>query len=209
MPDTLFGPLLAFTDVEELVLAHYKHYLPMWLAARERKVGITPGSIARPRSYITKQLFTALPGQERTPIVIAVSPGFTTEPERRGTGVYNGLFGFGIAAVVMGNENVKARELAGHYQAALLGVALKHQAVADGAVRLSEFRDLNIEDIDEEAAGRSLAAVRMDLVYRVNHFVEDVDPPPYVAPPDDLLPQPDGPVVETVEVDVEKVSLLG
>jgi hypothetical protein len=204
--DANYGPLWAFTDVEELILAHYKKWLPQWLTARERKVGIFPGAISRPKSYIVKQMFTALPGEEQTPLVIVVSDGFSAEPTRRGTGVWNSGMRVGIAVMCMGADGGQARALCGHYQAALLGVALKHQAVDEaGMVHLSDFVDLKIENIDEEAVGRSLCAVRMELVYTINDFVEDMNPPDYV--PDSITPDPDDSLVEEVLIDVQKEAL--
>jgi hypothetical protein len=205
MADQNYGPLWAFTDVEDLILAHYKKWLPQWISARERKMGIIPNTIARPRSFIVKQMFTALPGEEQTPLVIIVSDGFSSEPGRRGTGVWSAGMRVGIAVMCMGGGEGQARALCGHYQAALLGVALKHQVVDDDSqVHLSEFVNLRIEDIDEEAVGRSLAAVRMELVYTVNHFAEDVRPPDYV--PDPITPDPDDPYVLTHH---EEVIMMG
>jgi len=196
MADEAFGDLISFTDVEHAVLAHYKHWMNTWLAARERKLALTVGSIARPRSYIVKQTFTALPGEERTPIVIAVSDGFSAEPVRRGTGSYDGLFRFGIAAMCMGGLEGQARVLCGHYQTALIGIALRHRSISDGLVTLDDFVNLRIEDIDEESAGRSLCAVRMEVIYRVHGFAAERPVPAFL--PDVTVPQADEKQVQTV-----------
>jgi hypothetical protein len=200
MADQNFGSLVAFNDVEDKILAHYKLWMHTWLAARERSVGIPVSTISRPRSYIVKQTFTALPGEEQTPLVVAVSDGFSQEPQRRGSGDYDAYFRFGIAVVCYGNDG-SARKLCGHYQTALAGIALRHRGIDNGAIDMYEFINLRIEDIDEEAIGRSMAAVRMELVYRVTDFASErpalalIQPPPN---PDD--PQPDDPPVETVVV---------
>jgi hypothetical protein len=206
MADANYGPLWAFTDVEQLILAHYKLWLPQWLSARERHVGLPVGTIARPRSFIVKQTFTALPGEESTPLVIVVSNGFTGEPSRRGTGYWNAEMRVGIAVMCMGAGEGQARALCGHYQAAVLGVALKHKVVdEDGFVFLCDFSDLKIDDIEDEAMGRSICAVRLDLAYKINMFVADTDPP-VLVPPDDIDPLPDDPEVETVHIDVNQVE---
>lgn len=217
MPDENFGPLLAFTDVETGVLDHYRHWMEIWLAARERKLGLPFDTIQRPRSYIVKQTFTALPGEERTPIVICVSDGLATEPTRRGDGHYEVAFRFGIVGVVLAVDGVRARALAGHYQAAMLGIALKHQKVAingdDCYAKLADFSNIRIEDIDDEAAGRSMAAVRLELTYEVDGFAEDKNPPDYIPPvhippdpPVDPGPQPDDPIVEEVIVETDRLG---
>ena len=206
MADANFGPLLAFTDVEDAVLAHYRHWLEIWLAARERKLGLSFNTIARPRSYLVKQTFTALPGEERTPIVIAVSDGLSEAPGRSGDGHYTVEFRFGIMGICLGVDGVRARALAGHYQAALLGIALKHQKVDIGDsfyAKMCDFRDIRIEDVDDEALGRSMSAVRLEMSYRITNFAEDIDPPSD-TPPTGPTPQPDDPTVQTVHIDVVK-----
>lgn len=205
MPDQDFGSLLSFHDVEQKVLAHYKLWMHTWLCARERKVNLPINTIARPRSYIVKQTFTALPGEEQTPIVIAVSNGFAAEPARHGSGDYDALLRFGIAAVCMAVEN-STRELAGHYQAVLAGIAIRHRGIDDGSIRLEDFVDMRVEDIEEEQTGRSMSAVRLELVYKVNDFVSER--PALLEPPiDPEPPQPDDPPVETVHVDVNNYKV--
>jgi hypothetical protein len=213
MPDEAFGSLLAFTDIEEAVLGHYQLWMDTWLAARERQQVLTVGTIARPRSYLVKQTFTALPGEESTPTVVAVSDGFSVEPTRRGTGRWDALFRFGIAVVCLGNDG-GARTLCGHYQTALVGIATRHRVIRvglDNAVLFDDLVDLRIEDIDEEAIGRSMAAVRMVAVYRAIGFAAETPVPGvpgddgiHEPPPDVVPPGPDDPRVETVDVDVEK-----
>jgi hypothetical protein len=204
MPDANFGSLISFADVEAKVLAHYKLWMETWLSARERHVGLPVKTIARPRSYIVKQTFTALPGEEQTPIVIAVSDGFASEPERRGSGEHIALFRFGIAVMCSGS-NGASRQLCGHYQAAIVGIALRHPGIDNGNIKMNEFVNLRIEDIEEESVGRSLCSVRMEVVYRVNNFAGERPAPALVTfpPPDPENPQPDDPLVETVHVEVD------
>ena len=177
-------PMIAFSDVEDRVLGHYKNWIHTWLLQREQQVGLAYNTIARPRSYRVKQSFSALPGEEQTPIVIAVSDGFADSPARRGSGDYDAALRFGIAAVCYGNEG-SSRELCGHYQSALLNIAIRHTKVDDD-IALWDFVNLRIEDIDEEVIGRSMTAVRIELIYRVNAFVSVQPIPTYV--PDGALP---------------------
>jgi hypothetical protein len=204
MADDNFGPLISFTDVEDAVQNHFKRWLSIWLPARERRLGIPTGTIARPRSYIVKQTFTALPGEELTPLVITVSNGFAAEPEQHGDGQIDAVLRFGVAVVCLGTN---PRALAGHYQAVIVGIAMKHQAIADN-IALFDFIDLRIEDIDDEVLGRTMTAVRIDLAYKVQSFAETVKPPAWIEPPPDPVPpQPDDPEVETVITDVESVPI--
>jgi hypothetical protein len=203
MADQDFGNLTAFSDVEDAVLLHYKTWVHTWLAARERKLLIPVNTIARPRSYLVKQTFGALPGEEQTPIVIAVCDGFAQEPQRRGSGVYDAYLRFGIAVVCMGNS---ARALCGHYQAALLGIAVHHRSIDGGFAHLNDFSDLRIENVDEEAVGRVIAAVRIELIYKVPGFANE-NPALAVVPPDPGVPQPDDPEVHTVTVSANNYKI--
>jgi hypothetical protein len=202
MPE--IGPLNAFSDVEAGVLGLYRNWMHTWLLVREAQQNLAYGTIARPRSYLVKQTFTALPGEEQTPCVIAVSDGFSEQPERRGTGIYDTYFRFGIAVVCMANGAISARAMAGHYQSVIMGIALAHRTVdEDGNIKMCDFVNLRMEDIDEEVIARSMAAARLELVYCVNGFAAESPTPDYV--PDDELPGPVPPdaIVEQVFVDVE------
>lgn len=202
MPDETFGQLISFSDVEILVLDHYKTWMHTWLCARERAIGIPVGSLTRPRSYITKQTFTALPGEEQTPLVITVSDGFAAAPTRRGSGRYDAVFRMGIAVMCSGSDG-SARKLCGHYQTAIGGIALRHRNIGDMIV-LDDIVDMRIEDVDEEVIGRSLTAVRLVLEYRVADFFSEYPALNLVEPPvDPEEPQPDLPEVEAVYATAE------
>jgi len=201
MTDVNYGPLIGFTDVEKLLMAHVKNLIDPWLGARERQQGIVPGTIARPRSFIRKQSFMALPGQERTPSIIIVSDGFRDPTNRSGTGQHQAYLRIGVAAFVMASESEATRDLAGHYQAALLGLLLKHRSIGPG-MYVTELRDMKVDDVDEEAAGRSMCAVRIELTYCVMNFVEDLNPP-LIDPDLPLDPAPDDPIVQEVIVETE------
>lgn len=202
MPDLAFGPLTSFNDCELALLELIDVWFHSYLAARERKVGIQPGKIVRPRSYTVKNQFTALPGEEQTPLIIVVSGGFNSSPDRHGDSTYDVYLRMGIAAVVQGPEAVATRALAGHYQAALLGLLLKNRTMMDGQMSMCELLDLNMDDIPDEDSGRSLCAVRLAFEYKVQNFAEEYDGP-IVVPPDPIVPQPDDPVVLTHDEVVE------
>lgn len=204
MSDAAFGSLWAFSDVEDAVLSHYKAWIDTWLAARERKLGLAYRKIARPRSYIVKQSFTALPGEEQTPLVVVVSSGFSEPPERH-SGKYVAYFNFGVAAMCMGVDGHTARRLCGHYQTALVGIATHNRGIMNGQIEMCDFNGLVLDQPDEEALGRSLAAVRLEMVYKVNNFTNE-DKPDILIPPDQ--PHPDDPLVEDVFVEVDPVEVI-
>lgn len=204
MPDVKFGPLTSFNDCELALLELIHVWIDSWLGARERMVGIIPGTLTRPRSMIVKQSFSALPGEESTPFIVVISGGLGESPERHGDGTYDVSLNMGIAAVCQGPEAMPARALAGHYQAAILGLLLKNQKLMNGQMKLREFVDISLDDVPDEDSGRSLCAVRLAMTYRVLNFVEEYDGP-LVVPPDPWEPQPDDPVVLTHD---EKVEMM-
>jgi hypothetical protein len=93
--------------------------------------------------------------------------------------------------------------LAGHYQAALVGIAIGHRKI-NNQVWLSAWTDMGTDDIDEEAQGRSMAAVRLELVYQINNFASEA-PVLKQVPADPYQPQPDDPLVDSTHVEVNKL----
>lgn len=207
MPDSKFGSLISYTDVEEDILAHFELWMDTWLAARERKKSITPGTIARPRSYIIRRTFSTFPGQEQTPIIALISDGFADPTRRSGeNGRHDAFLRVGIAAIVTGGGEGQAHSIVGHYQAALVGIAVKHRKINDNVV-LAAWSDMDTDDIDDEAQSRSMAAVRLELVYKIINFASEFPVPANIStPPDNPYdPQPDDPEVLTTFVEVNKL----
>jgi hypothetical protein len=203
MPDSQFGTLYTYTDAEDDILAHFKLWMDAWLAARERKKNIVPGAIARPRSWVIKRTFTAFPGEESTPLIALISDGFADPTRRSGAGKHTAFLRVGIAAVVTAAPEGYAHTLVGHYQAALVGIAVGHRKIND-QVQLSAWTDMSTDDIDEESQSRTMAAVRLELVYTINNFASEF---PVLAdvPDDPYNPQPDDPLVSSIQVEVNKL----
>lgn len=172
--DLPFGPLASYVDIAQMVSDHFEKWMHTWLAARERKVGITPGSLARPRSYIIRHTPSALPGEERTPVICTVYDGFLEPTHRNGSGVHTAMMKFTIIAYVLGPEYEPVTQLAGHYQAAMLGIALKHK-VLDGEfdASLGSFTNVSAVDLDDTETGRSMSSVRIELAYKVENFANE------------------------------------
>lgn len=201
MPDQQFGPLIAFSDVEYSLLGHIKLWVNTFLAARERKVGVTPGSIARPKSWITKQTFSMLPGEDRTPLIVIVSNGTPEPPNRHGEGTYDVEFRMAVTALCHGREATIARRLAGHYQAALLDLLLKKKTFIlfnGGKVRLNEWLGIALDDLDESTS-RTLCSARLEFTAVVRDFTGSFGGPDAI-PLTPLDPQPDLPIVDDTDV---------
>lgn len=206
MPDELFGPVNSFRDAERGLIAHIDIWADTYLARRERYVGITPGTIKRPQSYLSKQSFSALPGEESTPAVIVVSDGFSEAPHRHGNGTWDVKLRMAVAVLCHGPEGPYARDLAGHYQTALTMLLLQKRKFLN--VEFDDWVDLRMEDVDEDQQ-RTLSAVRIELVYVIRDFVQDSTAPPaapddpHVPPVDPLPPQPGPHTVQSTGVTTE------
>lgn len=204
MPDELFGQLNSFHDVELALQTHVKNGLNTYLAARERAKGLTAGAISRPTSWLIKQSFMALPGEDRLPAIIIVSPGFTEPPAKHGDGGYDVYLGMAVVALVSG-PGQSARMLAGHYQSALNALLIKHKKFGAGSARIHEWLDLALDDVDTEDQTRNLAAARLEFVVKVTDFVSSDTRIPVIPAPDPLPPQPDGPEVLTHNEEVAPI----
>lgn len=207
MPDEQFGPLIAFSDVEFGLIGHLKTWTHTFLAARERKVGVTPGQVARPRSWITKQTFTVLPGEDNLPLITVVSNGTLEQPNRHGNGGYDVELRMAVTALCQGAETTIARRLAGHYQAALLDLLLKKKtfAVMTGvSAKLHSWLGMALDDVDPTVE-RTLASARLEFSVVVRDFANALGSGPGTVPIDPLVPQPDLPTVQDTDVSSQEL----
>lgn len=201
MPDQIFGPLVSFFDIEDNLRAHLKDWLDTYLSARERKVALVPGTIARPRSWPIRQTFNVLPGEEQTPAVIIVSSGFPEKPHKHGDGHWEVEFEMAVVVLCHGTEADAARKLAGHYQAALLAICL-HKPKFGTGTKLCDWNDFGVEDV-EDSQVRTLCAARLEFGVKVNNFATSVGGPSMPNPPlEPHDPQPDRPYVFKIDVRV-------
>lgn len=215
MSDEIFGPLLAFSDVESGLILHMKDWLDGYLSARERMKGITPGTIHRPRTWITKQTFDILPGEESTPAIIVVAGGSNSVEWRasddRRLDVY---FLMGVAVICRGPESAQTRALAGHYQAAVLSMLLQKKKFKIGTTILDsvetdvnaivqDFEGLDVDDIPEEL-DRTTCAVRMKMTIKVKDFASTGGGPLTIPP----APHDPAPPLGEVENHDEEVTNL-
>lgn len=200
MPDDRFSSLTSFHEPEKWLLSHIEDWLDTYLAGRERQQGIVPGTIMRPKSWIIKQTFNQLPGEGRTPSVIVVSNGLSEQAHQHGDGGWDGSFRMAVAILCNAKEADPARELAGHYQAAALGLLLDKPKF--GRAKITDWTDLKIEDV-EASQTRTLCAARLEFTVTVRDFAKSGQGP---AMPDvptfPYEPQPDSPVVLRVDVRV-------
>jgi hypothetical protein len=202
MSDQVFGNLISFYDVERALLDHLKDWFPDYIAARERLNGIVPDSIARPRSHIIRQTFDALPGEEFTPMIVVVSNGTASAPHRFGDDIWSADLGMGISGVCHAASADDARALAGHYQAALLGLFLQKAKFWNGKAVVMSWTGFSVDDISTDQS-RTLCSARLNFIVRVSHFADNLYGGPKTISADPLEPVPDLGRVQRTETDVE------
>jgi hypothetical protein len=81
---------------------------------------------------------------------------------------------------------------------------LKHRNINNIAF-MAEWLTMRMEDLDEEAVGRDMCAVRLEFLYGVPGFGEDRDIPPWPPAEPPYAPQPDWPEVATTDVQIDNV----
>lgn len=202
MSDERFRHLHSFNEPEKWLLAHLEVWLDTYLAGRERIQDIVPGTILRPKSWIIKQSFDQLPGEGRTPSVIVVSNGLSEQAKKHGDGGWDAPFRMAVAILCNARESEAARELAGHYQAAALGILLDKPKF--GEAKIEDWTDLRIEDVPDNLS-RTLCAARLEFTVMVRDFALSGQGPAMPIPPTfPYEPQPDSPVVLKVDVRVNQ-----
>lgn len=201
MADEIFGQLVAFSDVENALMTHIQKWMDTYLSARERLNGITPGTIARPRSYIVRQVFDALPGEEQTPLIVVVSNGTVAPPRRFGTSIWSADLGMSVSAVCFAVEAQDARSLVGHYQAAILGMLIHHQVFMDKKATMEAWTGFSVDDLPSDQA-RTMCSARLNFTVRVKHYVDAIFGGPLAVPDDPYIPIEDPGRVARTETEV-------
>lgn len=201
MSDEIFGQLVSFNDIEQALIDHLSPWFDTYLAARERLIGMAPGTIARPRSYIIRQVFDALPGEEQTPLIVIVSNGTTAPPRRFGTDIWSAELGMSISMVCYAVEANQARALAGHYQAAILGFFIQKPKFWDGKAFMNSWTGFSVDDVPSDQS-RTMCSCRLNFTVKINHYTDGIFGGPQAIPADPYLPIDDPGRVARAETEV-------
>lgn len=115
---SIFDPIIGTPDVEDAITATIALWADIYLSERERQVGLTVGTLARPASYNDTYDLENWP-EGQLPGVAVVCPGTVEKPEERGSGDIEAWFEASIDLIVSDQTEALARRVAGHYQAAI------------------------------------------------------------------------------------------
>jgi len=206
-PATIFGRIITGGDVERWALALTRKWFSTYLAESERQHGIVAGTLPRPRAIVLGPSFDKWP-EDQVPAVIVTSPGTADLPWRDGDGLYRARWTLEPGVLCSARTQAESHDLAALYGGALELLFLQRPSLdgyANGVAWLGiRYDDLGYDDT------RSLYAARVQLVVEVADVAQSLAGP---TTPDEPLdpdtdPWPAWPLVQTVELDVEKVAEL-
>src|SRR5579875_1409884 len=94
------GPVVTRGDVEQQTLTHVRNWLSFYLARIEEKRSLTPGRIARPKSFEVVNEFQRYP-EDALPFVAVISPGLSaTKPRQFGDGMVTAWWNIAVGAIL-------------------------------------------------------------------------------------------------------------
>lgn len=139
---------------------HLERWIPTYLAEIDEQRGLSErGFTEIPRSFQIVPKFDN-PLQDQLPAMLIVCPGNKEPPTKRGDGSFEGTYGVGIAALVKGQDQVNAQEIAKRYGGAITtaimqrkGLQMKPEIIEDIVPRGESFTDISSGD------SRTLASV--------------------------------------------------
>lgn len=205
-----FGPLVLNIDVDELMLAQLRKWLPTYMAEIERERP-SLGALQRPKttSYVNALEDEDFP-EHWLPAIVVTSAATAGDPEKDGDGNYYAAWNVVVSAIVRGRDPKETRTLASAFEGCVRRLLVQQGVEIDGELRWtgSSVRPVR----DPTNAGRYLAAGMSTYVVYVDRVVlEDAGPSeyddgPYVpADPDD----PDTPYENPATVDRVLVDVNG
>lgn len=189
--------LMPASVVEDAVAATVGLWVSPTLTAVETDAGVTPGTVARPRSLVCRSVFDVW-AEQSLPAISVECPGTIRPPEQLGAGVWVVVWDVRVSAIVSAGDKATTRRMAQWYAAALRWVFLTQGSL--GGLAAGTRWDGERYDELPEAQSRTVVAATIQLSVSVE--VGPIDPH-LVNPPDDpLIPAPGWPQVQATEVDV-------
>lgn len=209
---TIYGPLISLWNVEQAVISTLlapplegtAPRLVYYLAEVERQNGIVPRTLPVPPaddSYYggldaLSWIEASLPS-----LIVAVKP--EGPPERMGAGDYGQMFQIAVTAIVAGEHEDAARQIAQHYGTAIQGAILQRGSLGlDGAkTTLAGSPDVTFTEQDT----RRFMQVALTFHTWVPLTVSEANGPLSV-PRDPYTPAGDWPLVQDTNVTVSPLA---
>lgn len=189
-----YGPMIDGEQVESAALETLKLWLPSYVAAKERAMGLAPRTLplVADAGWAVSTDIDRWPGPV-LPSVLLASTGLADKPSRDGKGMYRARFTLGVAVVVSARDARAANRLAKAYTA-VLRTCLLQQSTLGGLASGVEWED---EQYDALPSRKSDSLASGQVVLTVE--VEDMGTArsgPRGTPPDDPYSGPPAPAPE-------------
>lgn len=192
----VFGTLVDGEDVERALLQHLAAWMDTyigWVRRVKDPAGTRwPDGVAKIESYTVKHAAEEKWPEDQLPMLLAYCPGLAEPPVRRGDGRIEAAYACTLTAIAASVDETDTKALARLYSSAALGAIVQHPTLGGFATEttLGDLRNFPITRGVE--AERSLMAVAMTFVIRIDEIVntdkgalgDPADDPD--ATPDDL-----------------------
>jgi hypothetical protein len=201
-PDSLYGRLIAASDVEEALKAHVDRYVGDYLNEVERQHARPVGTIARPRAFVVSGEEDRFP-EDQLPAITVESPGTADLPMADGQGRYVVRWELNVGIHVAATRPLELAKLYGLALRALTvqqppGLYMRVDWVAERYPPADRLGD------------RSIARAQVRLECQVPDVTNRHAGPPDIAewPADPGTPEsPEWPVALTHEEQLEKTPI--
>lgn len=199
--NNIFGPLTNLQGVPRSIRDFHAKWFDTYLCDVERDAGYDPRYYSRESNYVLVNLLT---GRivDVSPAIIIVTRGANRAPEKSGRS-YDLALDVGIAHVTSGYEGDGAREVAGAFAAATVGMLIHRRSLdgaMDGTLRVASWDDVRLDDLPAEEQ-MSRAIVRLEFTIIVKDIIDPSGGPAVpIPPPDPTLDPGNWPTVADPQV---------
>jgi hypothetical protein len=209
---TIFGTIVAASDLESALLEQLRRWLPDYLAEVDRQHGQPVGTTPKPRSYVVSSELERMP-EDQTPAVIVRSPGTLEPPDVDGRGVYSARFTIDAGVHLSARGNTHALRVARVYTSGIRALLVQQQLLdaldERVAVRRVDWlgeRFGELDSIDDRTVCTGVVVLAYTLDDVVTRGAGPLEPTVPPTPPDQTPPPiaPDWPTAETVDSDITK-----
>jgi hypothetical protein len=203
---TIFGRIVSGADVEDWCEQLVRRWISTYLAEKEGQAGLRRGVIPRPRGWTVAPSVDKWP-EDQLPAIIFEATGIPAPPRKGGDGRYRARWEMRITTIVSAKTERDSRRVASLYTAALRALFAQRPSLdghADGIDWLAERYDELAFD-EQRSLGHGTVALLVEVDDVTTAGAGPVTPDDPLDP--DIESWPDWPIVQTVDVDVERQPL--
>jgi hypothetical protein len=170
-PGSIFGRIVAGSDVEDWCSDLLKRWFSTYLSEVERQHGLPELFYSRPRAFVPTVSFDKWP-EDQLPALMVSSTGTPQPPKRLGDGTYRAWWLMGLYVVCSARTQAESKVMARHYTAAVRDLFLQRPSLdgqANGTDWVDEdYRDLTYDDLRSLSSGAVHFIVEVENVASAN-----------------------------------------